>query len=238
MRKQYDPDEYKQRSLSLTETLHNSEHLDLSDPVYQRFGLPGELIQVAYLDAGRMSDFAKLADFDCRYIKMVNYGRPAIQLSFFQKQKNFIDKKPKRPEVEQALNEYLEDLREQHEESESAEIKQRLSSLITKYQTVLNRWADHQFAFSNYSRYYTYDYVTYRYFTQVNQIRAIDSANAHLIKHSTTREGLITVERTNVIFVDADALRKRHSYDNKRADTFLAGFTEAIACGKYDLYIR
>lgn len=238
MRKLYDPQEYKQRSLELAQTLHKCDRLELSDPVYQRFGQPGELVDIAYLDHRHMSAFAELADFDCRHIKLVNFGRAAIQLSFFQKHKYFIDKKPKRPEVEGALNAHLETLVEQHDESDSTEAKQHLSSQITKYRTVLKRLDAYQFAFSNYSRYYTYDYVMYRYFVQKTQFRAIDSANAHLIKHTTNRDGQITVERTNVIFVDAEALRKRHSYDNKRAESFLAGFTEAIDCGKYDLYIR
>ena len=238
-RKFYDLAEYKAKTDELETVLAKCSPLDLSDPKYQVSGQPTDLNQIVYISMLEMGLFSAFADFDCRLIKLLNYGRPAIALSYFNKHKYFVDKKPPINEVKAILTDHIDNLVEQHIEGDTSESNQLLKKQIKKYTALLKRADNHVYAYSNYSRNYVYAYVTYRYFAGQSPLTGlIDSANTHLIKHTTNRDGEVTIERTNVIFVDEDSLSRRISYDNKQVDKFLIGFTDVINCGKYDLFIK
>jgi len=234
-RKFYDSDEYHEKTRQLEEILF-SQATRLTLPA-DEFNIQGKADEPQeFISKREMSLFAPLADFDCRTIKLVNYGRPAISLAYFTKHKYYVDKKLHPDQIRAILFQQIQDARASYNSEDVAEeLKETLLQQIDHYQDVYNHMERYQFALSNYYRFYRYSYVSFRYV----QHGLIKSANSHLIKHTIDKDsGEILIERTNIIFVDEIALVKQATYANKEVVDFLNTFTDVIPLGKVDFYFK
>ncbi len=233
LRKKYEREEYLEKTAQLEKLVYNTKKLDLTDPTYQISGACAE--PVHYVDRGEMATFEPLKDFDCRLIKLINYGRPAISLHYFSKHKYYLKRNLDLDLIEGLLAERIEQLKESIEGAREDEgYRKELEKELRYFRKVYKQADKLPFALSNYSRYYHYTYVSYRYQTD----RGLESANSHLINHTLDKEtGEILIERLNVIFVDEAALQEHHPYDNSKVLTYLKGFSRVISLGKTDFYV-
>ena len=247
-RKRYDKEDYLKNRNTLEQILYSSALVDLSDQEANITGSAEE--KQRFVSSDEMHRFMKIAYFDCRTIKLINYNKPAISISYFQKHKYVLNKKPKTEEVAGLLESQIKKLNKKLAEIETAiqNLKEselsfqpsfekralELTEEIKYHYRFLNNLDTCDFAISNYSRYYIYSYINYKYYHQ----GGIESGNSHLIKHTFDKEGEIAVERTNVIFVDIEAITKPVPYDNKKITDYLATFPDKINCGTFDLYIK
>lgn len=249
-RKKYDIDEYQRLTCELEAILDNSTQLDLSGEglnIYEEEKVPELKIYVA---ASEMQSFSKLEDFDCRTIKLINFNRPAIRISYFRKHKYFMDKKPLRRQVLALIDGEIQDLLRKLGKAEQACEDYGKNNMIVPDELVKNRQqiieeleylkklakdsGSYQFSISNYDRHYIYSYINYKYIENGR----IETDNSHLIKHKLNPDDTIKKECKNVIFVDEVAIAQPVSYDNKKITDFLNSFSKKIHCGTFDLYVR
>ncbi len=66
--------------------------------------------KVLRFDLERIFQFERLKDFDCREIKLINYGRPAVSIQYFVKHKYRVIKKVDPDVVEGILLDHIEQL--------------------------------------------------------------------------------------------------------------------------------
>ena len=170
-------------------------------------------------------------------IKLINYNRPAISLSFFCRHKYVVQRDPKPDEVQLHLQNHRDELLDLsliHELTvdQKADLHQtnELLHLVRENPRVLKA------CFSNYHHHYQYWYCTYRYFEDA-ELTLTDSSNEHLLKHTERIKGQVN-ERLNVIFIDPHSITQHVPNDNKFVDRELAGYPIQIRQGITTLYLQ
>lgn len=131
-RKFYASEEYKQKRRELENILFGQvARLTLSSEEYNIQGEASE--QQEFISASEMPLFAQLADFDCRTIKLVNYGRPAIKLTYFTKHKYTVQKKVHPDQASAIVSDHIKGFRASYNaEDVSSETKAILSAYFQK----------------------------------------------------------------------------------------------------------
>ncbi len=170
-------------------------------------------------------------------LKLLNFNRPAISLSFFSKHKYAIQRQPQPDEV-------LLHLTTQRHELLNRSLVQPLT--ITQQQQLqqadellrtLRQHPDaYQACFSNYHHYYQYWYCAFRYFEDATLTQAATSSE-HLLKHTERVVGQVH-ERLNIIFIDPHYITRPVPHDHKRIDRELDTFPTQIRQGVTTLYLR
>lgn len=170
-------------------------------------------------------------------LKLVNYDRPAIALSFTKRHKYVTQRDPHPADVQLHLKTHRDELMERS-----------MIQALTSEQLSDLRWTDEllrliredpqsiEACFSNYEHYYYYHYCSYRYFEDGDQTRT-GSTNEHLLKYTERIEGRVH-EKLNIIFVDTNTIGKRTAYDSKKIDRDLANYPIKIRQGITTLYAR
>ena len=170
-------------------------------------------------------------------LKLINYGRPAISLSFFVKHKYQIKRDV---DPQQALT-YLQVHRDElfnrsfFDQLSTAQ-QQELRHTDELMRTIRRDPHAYQLSFSNYHHYYRYWYCSFRYFEDEAHTQNA-TENEHLLKHTRRTEGRVS-ERLNIIFIDPHYITRPVPYDNKLIDRELETYPDRIEHERTALYIR
>lgn len=206
---------------------------------------------IHFVDAGYQPYFTRFTDFDCRSIKIVNYGRPAVRMTFFKEHKFWVlkDRDLPRDEKVARIQLYLNDLGAKTDRALSKLHKLSGSELtqakadIALWQSEQTAWNDLmanvdmiEMAISNYER--VHKYVTLNYKFILNEEGDFANAQEHMLNPQKDRLGTINQPRYNIIFVDTDHIRRDHPYQSKQIDKYLGGFGLKSQAGLYTLYAR
>jgi hypothetical protein len=170
-------------------------------------------------------------------LKLVNFERPAISLSFASKHKYTIERNVTHHEVVLHLKNYRDELlnkslMQQLSPKQLGELQQADQLL----RTIREQPDAYQACFSNYYHYYRYWYCTYRFFDDVAKTKTT-TLNEHLLKHTERIRGQVN-ERLNIIFIDPQYITKPVPHDNKLVDRELDTFPIALRQGITTLYLR
>lgn len=170
-------------------------------------------------------------------LKLVNYGRPAISLSFFIKHKYQI----KRDVDPQLALTYLQQHRDElfnHSFFDQLSLTQQQELRHTdELMRAIRREPDeYQLSFSNYHHFYRYWYCSFRYFEDEARTQNA-TENEHLLKHTRRMEGRVS-ERLNIIFIDPHYITRPVPYDNKLIDRELETYPDRIEHERTALYIK
>ncbi|WP_338877522.1 hypothetical protein WBJ53_32780 (plasmid) [Spirosoma sp. SC4-14] len=175
-------------------------------------------------------------------LKLVNFERPAISLTFFYKHKYQIDRGIKAETAlvilqEQRDNLYTRSFLDQLTAGQQRKL-QEIDDLIRAIRQAPDQF---QFCTSNYEHYYRYWYCSYRFFEDTDQLKT-GTANEHMLKHTQRTDDSNTApiinERLNIIFIDTKYITRPVSYDNKLIDRELETYSDKVSYGTSSLYIR
>lgn len=175
-------------------------------------------------------------------LKLVNFGRPAISLTFYNKHKYKLDQGVEAESAQKILQKqrdllYARSFLDQLTPGQQDEL-QNIDSLLRAIRQNPDQF---QFCESNYHHYYRYWYCSFRYFEDAELVKT-GTANEHMLKHTqrtseNSTEQLVS-ERLNIIFIDTKYIARPVPYDNKLIDRELEKYTDRINFGKAALYIR
>ncbi|WP_018620756.1 hypothetical protein [Spirosoma luteum] len=175
-------------------------------------------------------------------LKLVNFERPAISLTFYNKHKYKIDRGIKPDSAHDILKEQRDNLYARSFLDELTPGQhQKLQDIDSLLRAIRQSPDQFQFCVSNYHHYYRYWYCSFRYFEDTEEIKT-GTANEHMLKHTQrtderSTEKLIN-ERLNIIFIDTKYITRPVPYDNKLIDRELETYTDRVNFGKAALYIR
>ena len=170
-------------------------------------------------------------------LKLINYGRPAISLSFFVKHKYQIKRDV---DPQQALT-YLQQHRDElfnrsFLEQLSVAQQHQLQQTDELMRAIRRQPQDYQLSFSNYHHFYRYWYCSFRYFEDEAHTQNA-TQNEHLLKHTRRMEGRIS-QRLNIIFIDPHYMTRPVPYDNQLIDRELERFPHRIEQERTALYLK
>ncbi|KAA9341091.1 hypothetical protein [Larkinella humicola] len=170
-------------------------------------------------------------------LKLINYERPAISLSFYFKHKYKIKRDVDPQEVLRHVREHRDELLNK---SLTSVLSIKEQKELQETDDLLRQIRDHpeayQYCFSNYHHYYKYWYCSYRFFEDEDKTQAA-SGTEHLLKHTERLEGN-RIERLNIIFVDPYYITRQVPQDNKLIDRELETYPTRIRRGTITLYLR
>lgn len=186
-------------------------------------------LKIIFIEKEFMPLFAPMADDDIRSCKIVNFGKPAVELSFFTKHKYYLKKKVNLAYIRDYLGMQLNELIEKKDEivlliplemeKENRELlKEQLDSYIQQIEelkNIIDNLEQYDFAISNYEMGYLYTELSYKYQATDGNY---DNENSHIIKNNELEE------RINVIFIDEQAIQKPIANQQKKIDAYLATF--------------
>lgn len=229
-------------------------HEKIDPKIHNLNYLPEETI--CFFDKKYMPEFSSLKGIPFKDFKLINYDKPAINIIFNSKHKYFVKKKIKETEVKtlihlqlESLEDLLRKLKIQHtEQLKTLEPKQQKESKknfklteqeikdkIALCKNIFDNPEYYEASVSNYYKYYTYTFVTFKYMDLATGL--LVSENSHIIKNVMRNDRLYKV-KTNIIFVDIEAMQNHCPYQNKRVETFLNSFDHRFNYGVHDLFIK
>lgn len=250
-RKRYDAVYYATELNELTKIMNQVPKLRADREGWDIEGDWADTGTIFFVDSIYQPYFTRFIDFDCRSIKIVNYGRPAVRMSFFKEHKFWVLKNKDLPKDEKIarIQLYLNDLGNKIDRQFSKLHKLTGSQLtqakadIALWQSELTAWneimnnADFiEMAISNYER--VHKYVTLNYKFILNEEGDFANAQEHMLNPQKDRTGTINQPRYNIIFVDTNHIRRDHPYQSKQIDKYLGGFGLKSQAGLYTLYAR
>lgn len=249
-RKSYEPAEYARQLRGLIPLMRVVNKLQPDRNTWDIEGEWNGTGVIYFVDARDQSLFGEYEHFDCRTIKLVNYGRPATRLTFFKKHKYILLKNGDltREEKEQRIINYINELTvkraiklDKVEKLTGAALSDERGQIgmmeqeIKTWQEVLRNLEHYDFAVSNYRR--DYQYVTLNYKYRVSE-QEYANAQEHLLNPQRDAQGVITQQRYNIIFVDMREISREHPHQHKEIENFLNNFTLITQTGKQQLYAR
>ena len=174
--------------------------------------------------------------------KLVNFERPAISLTFYNKHKYQIGRGVKSESALTILKEQRDKLyNKSFLDQLTPGQQQKLQEIDILLRAIRLTPEKFEFCTSNYEHYYRYWYCSFRYFEDEEQIQT-GTANEHLLKHvpasDEQKAEQSSIERLNVIFIDSKFITRPVSYDNKLIDRELETYPNKVSFGRSSLYIR
>lgn len=170
-------------------------------------------------------------------LKLVNFERPAISLSFYVKHKYKIQRDVQPDQASDILKEYRDELyRRSFLEQLSIGQQQELQRVDALLRTIHRRPDQYAFCISNYHHYYRYWYCSFRYFEDDTELQT-STANEHLLKHTQRADERIS-ERINIIFIDTKYITRPVPYDSKLIDRELDTYPNRFIFGQAALYVK
>jgi hypothetical protein len=205
---------------------------------------------ILFVESRYMAQFALWRDFGCKTIKLINYGRAAVKMSFYSKHKYWL-KKPQDmtdDERDDYITEHVNTLLQvvmqlrtkidQQPPLAQAETRSRIEALsgeLDAWQLIRSRSQAYELAVSTYQRGYAYLYVSYKFLLPTGEY---ENASEHLLHHTRDRIGNITQTKQNVLFVDMNEINRVHPQQNKEIEAYLGRFAHKSASGAVRLYAR
>lgn len=170
-------------------------------------------------------------------LKLLNFNRPAISLSFFSKHKYTFERNTISQDVLLHVKNYRDELlnRSLFDQLSSGQ-QQELQRVDEIYRSLRNNSGAYESCFSNYHHYYQYWYCSFRYFEDATLTKT-GTSSEHMLKHTERVKGQLH-ERLNVIFIDPNYITRPVPYDNKQVDRVLDTFPIRIKLGTTTLYLR
>jgi hypothetical protein len=211
------------------------------DPNHHEVSPIPDAVKIWFIDSKFMGLFEPFAELNARTLKLVNYGKAAINLTFFEKHKYKVNKEPEPEEVANQLEKKLEELKGNYGQTElfsdahTQTSKNQQRQQIVEIQEILNQFHEYQFAVSNYFRNYTYWYITWRW---ENPDGTLGHGNDHLLKDETDYDKNATILKQNVIFVEMNRIAEHTPYQSKKVEKFLSGFEKRIEVGTVDVFVK
>lgn len=217
--------------------------------------LPEETVY--FIDKEYMPQFDRIKNIAVRDCKVINFGKPAVNVIFNSKHKYFVKKKIAKTtikpmmlsqislletaleKVEVELNEEtgkIKAVKKRKEVEEKFKIRRKeIENRITLCKAVFVNTDEYDFAVSNYYKYYAYTFVSFKYLDTGTGM--LVSENSHIVKNMV-REGRLLKKKSNIIFVDAEAMKNHCPYQNKKVESFLEEFEFRFDYGVQDLFIK
>lgn len=197
-------------------------------------------LEYYFIPAQYMREYAPYSRIDkppYKNLKLVNYDRPAISLSFFSKHKYSIRRNVNQNDALLHLKAFRDELlnRSLVQQLTTRQLE-KLQETDELFRAMRDNPDQYESCFSNYHHYYRYWYCSYRYFEDDTQTKA-DSSSEHLLKHTERIKGQVH-ERLNIIFIDPHFITRPVPHDHKLIDRELANFPVQIRLGVTTLYLR
>jgi hypothetical protein len=229
------------------------ENVDKLHPDRNRWDVEGDWNStgvIYFLDSRLQTLFADFEQFDCRSIKLVNYGKPAVRLTFFRKHKYWLlrnadlNREDKQLRVMNYINELVVkaeimtdrlDALPGFKQSEQREKVGGMREEIRAWQQVLEQIDDFELAVSNYRRDYQYVTLNYKYRLETGEYA---NGQEHLLNPQRDNQGVVTQPRYNLIFVDVREIEREHPHQHKEIENYLNNFSLMTQSGKQQLYAR
>lgn len=244
------PSRYEYLLRKLTEEIDNTPRIEPDREQWDIEGNWQDCGDISFVDSQYMSSFALWRDFACKTIKLINYGKPAVRMSFFSKHKYWL-KKPHDLTSEERidyLNEYISSLyasiRKLQELDNSAspltrvETSQQINTMrqeIEQWQLIQQQPANYDLSVSTYQRGYAYLYINYKFMLPNGDY---DNKQEHLLHHTRDRIGNVTKRKQNIVFVDIGEINRVHPQQNKEIENYLKKFSIKSSFGPKWLYAR
>lgn len=205
---------------------------------------------IYFLDSKLQTNFAEFERFDCRSIKLVNYGKPAVRLTFFKKHKYWLLKNAdlSREDKQLRIKNYINELLVKAEIMtdnldilpgfKQAEQRGKIGGMreeIQAWRQVLEQIDDFDLAVSNYQRDYQYVTLNYKYRLDTGEYA---NGQEHLLNPQRDNQGVITQPRYNLIFIDVREIEREHPHQHKEIENYLNTFSLITQSGKQQLYAR
>jgi hypothetical protein len=220
-----DPVVYWQKQKALHELVQSLAHVTLDVQKHNVNEIPTDLT-IIFIDKEDMPLFAPMVDDDIRTCKIVNYNKPAVELSFFSKHKYYVKKEVNPTALATFLQEQLFEQKQQIDKLKSEILKEgnidSLVNLLGDYvrgmgdiEEIIEHLEEYEVAISNYEMGYTYTELSYKYEEGEGKY---SNENSHIIKD---RNGKACM---NVIFIDPVAIQQPVANQQKKVDSFLASF--------------
>jgi hypothetical protein len=210
------------------------------DPNHHEVSPIPNAVKISFIDAKYMRLFEPFAELNARTLKLVNYNKAAINLTFFEKHKYKVNKEPEPEDITNQLEKKLEELKSNYGQVElftdayTITARGQQQQQIVEIQQVLNEFHNYRFAVSNYFRNYTYWYITWRW---ENPDSTLGHGNDHLLKNETDYNNNVTILKQNVIFVDMKRISDHTPYQSKKVEKFLSSFEKRIEIGTIDVFV-
>lgn len=219
---------YRQKEAALLNLVKSLTPMTMEVGKHNVNEIPNHL-KIIFIEKEFMPLFTPMADDDIRSCKIVNFGKPAVELSFFTKHKYYLKKKVNLAYIRDYLGMQLNELIEKKDEiilliplemeKENRELlKEQLDSYIRQIEelkNIIDNLEQYDFAISNYEMGYLYTELSYKYQATDGNY---DNENSHIIKNNELEE------RINVIFIDEQAIQKPIANQQKKIDAYLATF--------------
>lgn len=205
---------------------------------------------IHFVDSRYMPEFALWRDFGCKTVKLINYGRAAVKMSFYSKHKYWL-KKPHdltNEERDTYITDHLNTLSQsvilsqakidQQSPLMQAETRQRIDATLKEidtWQLIQIKSQQYELAVSTYQRGYAYLYISYKFVLPNGDY---DNVSEHLLHHTRDRIGNITQQKHNIIFVNMAEINRVHPQQNKEIESYLNHFPYRSASGAIRLYAR
>ena len=250
----YEPQVYTRLTAELTRLMIDVPKLKPDRDAWDIEGDWGPTGNVYFIDARYMSDFHHYRDFDCRTIKLVNYDRPAVKLTFFKKHRYWLIKDAGMALTEKAerIKEYIGQvlvrvaITDRQADKAAGPAKTRLLGEAGELRREIDTWQlildelqndplGYELAVSNYNRFHCYVTLNYKY---QDVVRDFANGQEHLLNHQRDKENNIHQVRHNLIFVDADHIYREHPHQHKEVDLFLERFERKALIGRNQLFAR
>ncbi len=249
-RKTYPVPEYA-RLLSLL--ARAAENVDKLHPDRNSWDIEGDWNGtgvIYFLDSRLQPTFSEFELFDCRSIKLVNYGKPAVRLTFFKKHKYWllknadISQDDKKLRISNYINELLvkaEIIADRLDALPGVKQTEQLGKIggmreeIRAWRQVLDQIDDFELAVSNYRRDYQYVTLNYKYRLDTGEYA---NGQEHLLNPQRDNQGAVTQQRYNLIFVDVREIEREHPHQHKEIENYLNNFPLMTQSGKQQLYAR
>ncbi len=249
-RKRYDAITYARLLDTMTQLMEDVPKLRPNREAWDIEGDWSATGTIHFVDTAYQSLFDAVADFDCRTIKFVNMGKPAVRLTFYRKHRYWLlrDKDlPLDKKIDQ-LKAYIGELMVKYEvlagklpglspikQSEAYGQLGFYSQQISQWREILNDPQRYEIAISNYNRLHSYVTVNYKY-----RLPSGDFTNEqeHLLNTQRDRLGNISQVRHNILFVDPVEILRDHPYQNREVEGFLNTFPIKSETGKQTIYAR
>lgn len=207
---------------------------------------------IHFVDSKYQPVFAQFVDFDCRTIKLANYGQPAARISFFQKfiywvlKESSFNGDQKREWIGDYLDKEFIDLQILQDKcDDNAYTGAKLSQIrgemaernqqMANWQNVLENLDQFELAVSNYKRRRQYCTMNYKF---LNPDLTYANSDVHMLNPQKDRDGNITQLRYNIIFIDLNEIVRPHPHQHKEIDKFLASFPLETTFGPQELYAK
>ncbi|PRY23497.1 hypothetical protein CLV58_14118 [Spirosoma oryzae] len=251
-RKHYPPDVYARLTIELTNLLDETPHLFVDRDNWDIEGEWNDAGTIHFIDASYMDRFAQYVPFDCRTIKLINYGEPAVRITFYQKHRYWLVKDADIPIEEKKLHltDYINSLIVKTEmlndkaRLSQGEKRSNLLSVIALMHEQINTWKPvlenidmYEVALSNYGRMHFYTQINYKYWVS-HEDATLANRQEHLLNPQRDRNGNINEMRHNVVFIDSVDIQRQHAYQNKEIDKYLARFDMITDHGRSQIFAR